>query len=79
MSSTAPFFFNFTATTEIFTRNHVGSDEASAPTGSAEMACASCGDEAASSSPTTSSRIGASEHPNVVQPITPRDEDLRGR
>ena len=39
----------------------------------------SCGEDPASSTPKTSSSTGASEPPKVVQPITPRPEESRGR
>ena len=57
----------------------MGSRVVSAPTGSAPIALLSLAEEPASSSPKTSRKIGAIEEPNVVQPITPRLEDRRGR
>ena len=79
MSSTAPPTRPSTATSANGTRYQVGSRAASAPTGSAAIAVLSLPDEPASSSPNTSRMTGASEEPNVVQPITPRLEDRRGR
>ena len=60
-------------------RNQVGSRVVSAPTGSAPIALLSFAEEPASSSPNISRTMGAIEDPNVVQPITPRLEDRRGR
>ena len=80
MSSTAPPTRPSTATTANGTRNQIGSVIAIAPTGSRrDRARARSGDEPASSRPTTSSTIGASDEPNVVQPTTPRADAERGR
>ena len=79
MSSTAPPTRPSTATTANGTRNHVGNSMVSAPIGSAAMASLSDDDDPASSRPNTSSTIGAADEPNVVQPITPRLDTLRGR
>ena len=57
----------------------MGSSEVSAPIGLAPMAELRLADEPASSSPKTSSTTGATDEPNVVQPITPRPEERRGR
>ena len=51
----------------------------SAPIGSPAIASLRCADEPASSRPNTSSTIGATDAPNVVQPTTPAPDDLRGR
>ncbi len=79
MSSTEPPTRPSTATIANGTRNQVGSSVVSAPIGSAPIALLSLADEPASSSPKTSRKIGAMEDPNVVQPITPRLDDRRGR
>ncbi len=79
MSSTAPPTRPSTATIANGTRNQVGSSAASAPIGSAAIASDSSVDDPASSSPKTSSRIGATDEPNVVQKTTPRLDASRGR
>ena len=79
MSSTDPPTRPSTATMMNGTRYQVGSRLASAPIGSAAIAVDRLDDEPASSSPKTTRKIGAMEEPNVVQPITPRPEDRRGR
>ncbi len=79
MSSTDPPTRPSTATMANGTRNQVGSRVVSAPIGSAPIALLSLAEEPASSRPKTSRKIGATEDPNVVQPITPRLEDRRGR
>ena len=79
MSSTAPPTRPSTATIANGTRNQVGSSAASAPIGSAAIASDSSVDDPASSSPNTSSTIGASDEPNVVQKTTPRLDADRGR
>jgi len=43
------------------------------------MAALSSGDEPASRRPNAKRTTGASDEPNVVQPTTPRLEELRGR
>ena len=79
MSSTDPPTRPSTATMANGTRNQVGSSVVSAPIGSAPIALLSLADEPASSSPKTSRTMGATEEPTVVQPITPRPEERRGR
>src|ERR1700689_2356090 len=79
MSSTDPPTRPSTATMTTGTRNQVGSSVVSAPIGSPAMAVLSLADEPASSRPKTSSTTGATEEPSVVQPITPRPDERRGR
>ena len=79
MSSTAPPTSPSTATIANGTRNQVGSSAASAPIGFAPIAVDRLVDEPASSRPKISSTIGATAEPNVVQPITPRLDELLGR
>src|ERR1022692_1239313 len=56
-----------------------GSSVVSAPIGSPAMALLSLAEEPASSNPKMSRKIGATEDPNVVQPVTPRPDERRGR
>ncbi len=79
MSRTAPPTRPRTATTANGTRNQVGRIVVSAPIGSAATALFSVLEEPASSRPKTSRNSGATEAPNVVQPITPLLDELRGR
>src|ERR1700730_10724601 len=79
MSSTAPPTSPSTATMANGTRYQVGSSVVSAPIGSAAIALLSLAEEPASSRPKRSRKIGATADPNVVQPITPRPDERRGR
>ncbi len=79
MSSTDPPTSPSTATMMNGMRYQVGSRLASAPIGSAAIATDRAFDEPASSRPKMTRKIGAMEEPNVVQPMTPRPEDRRGR
>src|ERR1017187_2758815 len=79
MSSTDPPTSPSTATMANGTRYQVGSSVVSAPIGSPAMALLSLAEEPASSNPKMSRKIGATEDPNVVQPVTPRPDERRGR
>ena len=79
MSSTAPPTRPSTATTRNGTSTQVSSSRGQRTDRIGGDAVGSVFDEPASSSPNTSSTIGATAPPNAVQPTTPRLDARRGR
>ncbi len=77
MPSTAPETRARTAVTRNGTRTQTGRIEARAPSGSALMASLNAGSEPASSRPTITSGMGATDAPNVFQNTIERSEAVR--